>query len=94
MTIYTATLWFYSVLVSLVFGGGMYESFVLHPAWSRNPPESLVGFAGSRMNPKAFWASPRPGCGFGSIGSVLRSSQSPDGEPSPRLEHVCKTRAA
>jgi len=48
MTIYAATLWFYSVMVSLVFGGGMYESFVLHPAWSRNPPESLVGFAGSR----------------------------------------------
>ena len=56
MTLLTATLWFYSVMVTMVLGGGMYESFVVHPAWSRNPPESLVGFGGSRMNPKAFWA--------------------------------------
>ena len=53
MTLYTTALWFYSVMASLVFGAGMYESFVVHPAWSRKPPESLVGFVGSpvsRMN--------------------------------------------
>ncbi len=59
MTLYTTALWFYSVMVSLVFGAGIYESFVVHPAWSRKPPESLVGFVGSpvsRMNHPAFWA--------------------------------------
>ena len=162
MTLYTTALWFYSVMASLVFGAGMYESFVVHPAWSREPPQSLVGFGGSpvsRMNLPAFWmpvtplyalsglgalavalwagsrdvplvlsavcavsalawtlayfrptihrllqdgggntpadtSSPRPGGGFGSIGSAWRSSQSPGGELSLRLQHVCETRAA
>ncbi len=63
MTLYTTALWFYSVLASLVFGAGMYEIFVVHPAWSRQPPESLVGFVGSpvsRMNISAFWAPVTP----------------------------------
>ena len=51
MTVYTAAVWFYSVMASLVLGGGVYESFVVPPAWSRNPPESLAGFAGARMHP-------------------------------------------
>ena len=57
MTLYTTALWFYSVMASLIFGAGMYESFVVHPAWSRKPPESFVGFLGSsgnRMNIAAF----------------------------------------
>ena len=58
MTLYTTALWFYSVMVSLVFGAGIYEIVVVHPAWSRKPPESIVGFVGSpvsRMNLPAFW---------------------------------------
>jgi len=70
MTLDTAALWFYSVMASLIFGSGMYESFVLHPAWSRNPPESLVGFAGSRMNPKAFWAPMIPFYGLSALGAL------------------------
>ena len=63
MTLYTTALWCYSVMVSLVFGAGIYEVFVVHPAWSRKPPESLVGFVGSpvsRMNIAAFWAPVTP----------------------------------
>jgi len=59
MTLYTTVLWFYSVMVSVVFGAGIFEIFVVHPAWSRQPPESIVGFVGSpvsRMNLGAFWA--------------------------------------
>ena len=60
MTLYTTALWFYAVMVSLVFGGGMYESFVIHPAWSRNPPESLVGFVRLSGDPGPFWAPATP----------------------------------
>jgi hypothetical protein len=59
MSLYSTALWFYSVMVSLVFGAGLYETFVVHPAWSRKPPESIDGFVGSpvsRMNLPAFWA--------------------------------------
>ena len=58
MIIYTIALWFYSTMASLVFGAGVYEGLVVHPAWSRKPPESFVGFVGlpiSRMNLPAFW---------------------------------------
>ena len=58
MTLYTTALWFYSLMVSVVFGAGIYEVFVVHPAWSRQPPESLIGFVGSpvsRMNLPGFW---------------------------------------
>jgi hypothetical protein len=63
MTLYTTALWFYAVMVSLVFGAGLYECLVVHPAWSRQPPESLVGFVGSpvsRMNLPAFWVPVTP----------------------------------
>ena len=63
MTLYTTALWVYSVMVSLVFGAGMYECLVVHPAWSRKPPESFVGFVGapvSRMNLPAFWIPVAP----------------------------------
>jgi hypothetical protein len=63
MTLYTPVLWFYTVMVSLVFGASVYEAFVVHPAWSRKPPESFRGFVGmpvSRMNIKAFWAPVAP----------------------------------
>ena len=63
MTLYTTVLWFYSVMASLVFGAGVYENLVVHPAWSRKPPESFVGFVGSpvsRMNISAFWMAATP----------------------------------
>jgi len=50
-------------MVSLVFGASVYEALVVHPAWSRKPPESLRGFVGmpiSRMNIAAFWAPLAP----------------------------------
>ena len=59
MTLYTTALWFYSVMASVIFGAGTFEIFVVHPAWSRQPPESIAGFVGtpvSRMNLGAFWA--------------------------------------
>jgi hypothetical protein len=28
-------------MVSLVFGAAVYEALVVHPAWSRKPPESF-----------------------------------------------------
>ena len=73
MTLYTTALWFYSVLASLVFGAGMYESFVVHPAWSRKPPESFVGFlgsTGSRMNIAAFWAPVMPPYVLSGLGAL------------------------
>ena len=58
MALHTAVLWFYAVMVSLVFGASVYEALVVHPAWSRKPPESFRGFVGtpvSRMNIRGFW---------------------------------------
>ena len=63
MTLYIPVLWFYAVMVSLVFGASVYETLVVHPAWSRKPPESLRAFVGtpvSRMNIPAFWAPVAP----------------------------------
>jgi hypothetical protein len=42
MTLQTAGLWLYSALASLEFGATVYEALVVHPAWSRKPPESFV----------------------------------------------------
>src|SRR4051812_11527380 len=63
MTLDAAVLWLYDVMASLVFGASVYESLVVHPAWSRKPPESLAGFVGapiSRMNIPAFWVPVAP----------------------------------
>lgn len=63
MTLYTLVLWFYAVMVSLVFGAGVYEILVVHPAWSRKPPESFRGFVGtsvSRVNIPTFWVPAVP----------------------------------
>lgn len=63
MTVYTPVLWFYAVMVSLVFGASVYEALVVHPAWSRKPPESFRGFVAtpvSRMNIRAFWIPVAP----------------------------------
>ena len=37
MTLYTAVLWFYAAMVSLVFGASVYETLVVHPAWNHSP---------------------------------------------------------
>jgi hypothetical protein len=58
-----AAQWLYAFLASVVFGATVYESFVVHPAWSRKPPESFAGFMGapvSRMNLPAFWVPVAP----------------------------------
>lgn len=63
MDLYRTLLWLYAVLASLVFGAGMYEGVVVHPAWSRKPPESFVGFVGApinRLNIPAFWKPVAP----------------------------------
>ena len=63
MTLYTAVLWFYAMMVSLVFGASVYETLVVHPAWSRKPPESFRGFVAtpvSRMNIPGFWMPVAP----------------------------------
>jgi Domain of unknown function (DUF1772) len=63
MTLDATLLWFLAVMASLVFGAAVYETLVVHPAWSRNPPESFVGFRGvpmSRMNIGAFWIPVAP----------------------------------
>ena len=73
MTIYTTALWFYSVMVSLVVGAGIYEIFGVHPAWSRKPPESFVGFVGSpvsRMNLPAFWVPVTPLYAVSGLGAL------------------------
>ena len=77
MTLYTLVLWFYAVMVSLVFGASVYETVVVHPAWSRKPPESFRGFVGtpiSRMNLPTFWVPVAPLyalSGFGALGLAL-----------------------
>jgi hypothetical protein len=58
MTLYVTVLWLYAVMASMVFGATVYETLVVHPAWSRKPPESFIGFAGapiSRMDIAPFW---------------------------------------
>ncbi len=73
MTLYTTALWIYSAMASVIFGSGIYESFVVHPAWSRRPPESFVGFVGSpvsRMNIAAFWAPATPLYALSGLGAL------------------------
>ena len=73
MTLYTIALWFYSILASLVFGASVYETLVVHPAWSRQPPESIVGSVGapiSRMNIAAFWKPVAPLFALSGLGAL------------------------
>jgi len=79
MTLYTPVLWFYEVMASLVFGATVYETLVVHPAWSRKPPESFRGFVGtpiSRMDLPMFWkpvAALYALSGLGALGLALRT---------------------
>jgi hypothetical protein len=60
-------------MVSLVFGAAVYEALVVHPAWSRKPPESFVSFMGTpvgRMNIGAFWMPVAPLLALSALASV------------------------
>lgn len=73
LTLYGTLLWLYSMFASLVFGAGMYEGFVVHPAWSRKPPESFVAFMSapiSRLNIGAFWKPVAPLYALSSLGAL------------------------
>ena len=73
MTLYATALWLYAVMASLVLGASLYESLVVHPAWSRKPPESFVGFGGasiSRMNIPAFWVPVAPLYALSGLGAL------------------------
>ena len=73
MTLQSASLWFYSAMASLVFGAAVYEALVVHPAWSRKPPESFVAFMGTpvgRMNIAAFWIPVAPLFALSALASV------------------------
>jgi Domain of unknown function (DUF1772) len=62
-TLYSTVLWLYAIVASSVFGASVYEAVVVHPAWSRKPPESFAGFMGapvSRMNLPSFWVPVAP----------------------------------
>jgi hypothetical protein len=74
MTLYATVLWLYVVMASVVLGAGVYESFVVHPAWSRKPPESFVSFVGTpigRMNIAAFWAPVTPFYALSGLGALV-----------------------
>src|ERR1043165_6972495 len=73
MTLHTVFLWLYSTMASLVFGATVYEALVVHPAWSRSPPESFVAFMGTpvgRMNLAAFWIPVAPLFALSALASV------------------------
>ena len=80
MTLYATVLWLYAAMASVALGAGVYESFVVHPAWSRRPPESFVEFVGARMNIGAFWAPATPLyalTGLGAWGVALSAGSPP-----------------
>jgi hypothetical protein len=73
MALYVTVLWLYAVIASMVFGAAVYETLVVHPAWSRKPPESFVGFVGvpiSRMNIAAFWIPVLPLFALSALGAL------------------------
>ena len=83
-------------LGSLIFGAGMYESFVVHPAWSRKPPESFVGFlgsTGSRMNIAAFWAPVMPPYVLSGLGALALAFGTGSRELPLILSAVCAVSA-
>jgi hypothetical protein len=48
MTLHTVFLWLCSAMAYLVFVATVYEALVVHPAWSRKPPESFMAFMGTQ----------------------------------------------
>jgi anthrone oxygenase-like protein len=74
MTLYAMSLWLFDLMASIVFGASVYESLVVHPAWSRRPPESIVGFVGApigRMNLPAFWMPVAPLYALSGLGALV-----------------------
>ena len=74
MTLYATALWLYAFMASLVLGASLYESLVVHPAWSRKPPESFVGFMGApinRMNIPTFWVPVAPLYALSGLGALV-----------------------
>jgi len=74
MTLYATVLWLYAVMASIVLGASVYEIVVVHPAWSRKPPESFIGFMGapiSRMNIPAFWGPVAPLYALSGLGALV-----------------------
>src|SRR5262245_66573820 len=96
MTLETTALWLYSALGSLVLGAGVYESFVVHPAWSRKPPESFVGFVGSpvsRMNISPFWKTATPLYALSGLGALAVALSAGRREVPLILSAVCAVAA-
>ena len=86
MTLYTVALWLYSAMATLVFGASAYETLVVHPAWSRKPPESFVAFMGTpvgRINIGAFWIPVAPLFALSALASVAAAAM--QGTPSLML---------
>ena len=62
-SLYHATLFLYASVAAAMFGATLYETLVVHPAWSRQVPASLEGFnsiPASRLNLPAFWVPAAP----------------------------------
>ena len=91
MTLDATVLWLYTMMASIVLGAGVYEIFVVHPAWSRKPPESFVGFMGtpiSRMNIAAFWAAVVPLYALSGLGAFLLALRAGSPPPLPLILSV------
>jgi hypothetical protein len=62
-SLYHAALFLYASVAAVMFGATVYETVVVHPAWSRQIPASLDGFnsiPASRLNLPAFWVPAAP----------------------------------
>ena len=95
MTLYASVLWFYTAMASLVFGASVFESVVVHPAWSRKPPESFASFMAapiSRLNLPAFWVPVAPLYALSALLAIVVAYR--DGTPSGflMLSSACKRR--
>ena len=62
-SLYHAAVFLYATIVAIAFGATVYETLVVHPAWSRQVPASIEGFTStpvSRLNLPAFWVPAAP----------------------------------
>ena len=62
-SLYHAAVYLYATVMAIAFGATVYETLVVHPAWSRQLPVSIEGFANhpaSRLNLPAFWVPTAP----------------------------------
>ena len=75
MTLSATILWLYAMMASVVLGASVYETLVVHPAWSRNPPESFVGFVGARMDIPLFWKPVAPLYALSGLAALAMASR-------------------